>query len=68
MRPVPKRVFALRYIESLGQKIMVVRRTGLLKMFACPTEKIGCPGPSEPQIFEPSTTVAGNECLITPPH
>ena len=41
-----------RYIESLGHKIMVVRQTSLLKMFAYPTEKIACPGPSERRIFE----------------
>ena len=40
MRPVPKRAFAFRYIESLGQKI------------ACPTEIFGCPGPSQRRMFE----------------
>ena len=48
---MPKRVFAFRYIESLGLKIMVVQRTSLLKLFACPTKQIGCPGPSESRNF-----------------
>ena len=53
MRPVSKRAFAFRYIiESLGQKIMVVHQTSLLKTFACPTEKIGCFGRSEHQNFQ----------------
>ena len=40
VRPVTKRVFVFRYIESLGQKkIMVVLRTSLSKIFAGPTEK-----------------------------
>ena len=52
MRPLPKRAFAFRYIELLGHEIMVIWWTSLLKMFACPTEKIGCPGPSERQIVK----------------
>ena len=48
VRPVPKRMFAFRYIESLGQK----NHGCPAKMFACPTKKIGCHGPSEHRIFE----------------
>ena len=51
VRPVPKRAFAFRFIESLGQKIMVVRWTSLLKSLACLTKKIGCHRPSEHQLF-----------------
>ena len=55
MRPVSKRAFAFRYIiESLGQKIMVVHQTSLLKTFACPTEKIGCLGRSGIKISRPA--------------
>ena len=52
MRSMSKRAFAFRYIESLGQKIMAVQQTSLLKMYGCLTEKIGCPGLSKCQIFE----------------
>ena len=52
MSPVPKRAFAFRYIESLGQENHGCPAVNLLKIFACPTEKIGCPRPSECKMFK----------------
>ena len=52
MSPMPKRVFAFRYIESLGQENHGCPADKPFENFRLPDGKIGCPGPSECRIFE----------------
>ena len=53
MRPVTKRVFVFKYIESLGQKKSWLSYGQAFRTFSLARQKkIGCPGPSERRIYE----------------